>query len=241
VVTPDYFRTMGIPLLRGRYLTDRDGPGGPQVMIVSQTTATKFWGSEDPLGRTIRSVGSKREFTVVGVVGDARNTALNREPGPAVYMSVAARVLPSMDVVVRTGGKPQTALAGVREKVRELDRELPLSTVRTMDEWLAASAAQPRINTTLPGIFAGMALLIASIGCSPVTKFSALKIMGLLTRNFVASPMNDDVCRRGCSALRSGVTTRLYLRDDLVGKPPFTFGYVAIGMDAIANQAELVL
>jgi putative ABC transport system permease protein len=171
-VSPDFFRTLGIPLLRGRVFTEQDGPNAQQVMIVSQQTAQKYWGTDDPLGRVVRFLGSGKEFTVVGVAGDVRSTALNQVPNTAAYLSAGARIWALMDVVVRTEGKPEAALGAVRQKVHELDRDLPISTVRTMDEWVSGSAAQPRLNAVLLAVFASVALLIAAIGVYGVLSYS---------------------------------------------------------------------
>lgn len=173
VISPGYFKTMGIPLLRGRDFTDADGPPpAPQVMIVSQAAARKFWGDGDPIGHTLRRTADpSTAFTIVGVAGDVRNTALNQET-PALYYSMARRVLPLMDIVVRTDGAPEALLPVIRQKVHELDAELALANVRTMDEWLSNSAAQPRLNTVLLSIFASVALLIAAIGIYGVLAYS---------------------------------------------------------------------
>jgi predicted permease len=171
IVSPGFFRTMQIPLLRGRDFTDADGVDAPAVMILSQATASKFWGDDDPVGRTIHRVGDGKDFTVVGVVGDVRNVALSRE-APSMYFSAGARVAGVMDVVVRTEGRPESALAMIREKVRALDADLPVATVRTMEEWLSASAAQPRLNAVLLAVFAGVAVLVAAIGIYGVLAYS---------------------------------------------------------------------
>ena len=172
VISPDYFRTMEIPLLRGRYFDDHDGIGGPNVMIVSQETATKLWGDDDPIGRQVHIIGNGKNFTVIGIVGSVRHTALNQAPAPAMYYPAAARPWPLMDVVVRTSVKPELALPEIRRKIHELDAELPLSNVRTMDEWISTSAAQPRLNTVLLAVFAGVAVLIAVIGIYGVLAYS---------------------------------------------------------------------
>jgi putative ABC transport system permease protein len=173
IVSPAYFQTMGIPLLRGRDFTDADGPVPAQpVMIISQATAKKFWGDEDPIGRTLRrSADPSTAFTIVGVVGDVRSTVLTQE-SPALYYPTAARVAPLMDVVVRTSGEPESLLPGIRQKVHELDGELALANVRTMQQWISNSAAQPRLNTVLLSVFASVALLIASIGIYGVLAYS---------------------------------------------------------------------
>ena len=172
IVSPGYFKTMGMPLLQGRDFNDADGPTAPPVMIVSQATAKKFWGDGNAIGHTLRrSADPRTAFTVVGVVGDVRSTALTQESA-ALYYPMAARVWPLMDVVVRTDRAPEAMLPAVRQKVRELDAELALANVRTMDQWLSNSAAQPRLNTVLLTAFAGVALLIAAIGIYGVLAYS---------------------------------------------------------------------
>ena len=172
IVSPGYFKTMGIPLLRGRDFTGADNATAQQVMIVSRATAKKFWGEGDPMGHTmVRSADRKTAFTIVGVVGEVRDTALNQQ-SPTLYYPMASRVWPLMDIIVRTDSAPETLLPAIRQKVHELDGELALANVRTMDEWLSNSAAQPRLNTVLLSVFAGLALVIASIGIYGVLAYS---------------------------------------------------------------------
>ena len=162
-VSPDFFRTFGIPLLRGRTFTEADDTQGPPVLIVSASMAERFWGTTDVVGRSVHRLGDNKDLTVIGVVGDIRLNALNTQ-APTMYYSSAARLWPLMDVVVRTAGDPASAIADVRARVRSLDPNLPIATVRTMDEWIATSGAQPRLNAGLLSIFAALALLIAAVG-----------------------------------------------------------------------------
>ncbi len=172
-VSPGYFDAMRIPLLRGRTFTDADVRTAPLVMIVSQSTARKFFGDADPLGRALRpSAKPELAYTIVGVVGDVRDQALNQET-PSLYYSIPQRgSWPLMDVVVRTDGSPEALLPEIRQKVHDLDAGLALANVNTMDQWLSNSAAQPRLDTVLLTSFAAVALLIAAIGIYGVLAYS---------------------------------------------------------------------
>ncbi|HKE32573.1 MAG TPA: ABC transporter permease [Candidatus Angelobacter sp.] len=180
MVSSSYFKTMSIALLRGRVFTDADGPTSPPVAIVSQDTAKRIWGDADPIGRSFyRAADPRTAFTVVGIVGDVRNTALNQQ-SPALYYPLAWRIGAAasrvkvivMDVVVRTDGSPEALVPTLRQKVGELDPDLPLANIRTMQEWISNNAAQPRLNARLLSLFAMMALLIAAIGIYAVLAYS---------------------------------------------------------------------
>jgi putative ABC transport system permease protein len=170
-VSPGYFETLKIPLLRGRDFTDADTGSAPDVMIVSRATARMMWGDEDAVGRTVRRTADKKDFTVVGVVGDVRSNALNQE-SPTLYYSNGVRTWPLMDIAIRTATEPPAIVAAVRQKVHAMDPDLPLANVRPMTEWISTSAAQPRLNAALLAVFAGVALLVAAIGTYGVLAYS---------------------------------------------------------------------
>jgi putative ABC transport system permease protein len=172
-ISPGYFDTMRIPLLRGRSFTDADVRTAPLVMVVSQSTARKFFGDADPIGRTLRpSAKPEIAYTIIGVVGDVRDQALNQQT-PTLYYSIPQRgSWPLMDVVVRTDGPPEALLPSLRQRIHDLDAGLALANVSTMDQWLSNSAAQPRLNTVLLTVFATAALLIAAIGIYGVLAYS---------------------------------------------------------------------
>jgi putative ABC transport system permease protein len=170
IVSPGFFKTMSIPMLRGRDFTDADGPG-TQLTVVGEDTARRFWGDADPIGRGIGRVADRKIYTVIGVVGEVRDLALNQD-SPSVYYPMAERVWPLMDIVIRTDNAPEALMPSVRQKVHELDPELALANVKTMDEWLANTAASPRLNTVLLSLFAAVAVIIAAIGIYGVLAYS---------------------------------------------------------------------
>jgi putative ABC transport system permease protein len=251
IVSPGFFRTMAIPLVRGRPFTDADGPAAPRVIIVSEATAQKFWGSDDPLGRALYRVADRKPFTVVGVVGDVRSTTLNQQ-SPAMYFPSASRIWPLMDVVVRAQGTPEAIVPIVRQKVHELDAELPLATVRAMEDWISTSAAQPRLDAMLLAVFAGVALLIAAVGIYGVIAYSVnqrTREIGL--RLALGAPPNGVlrlIVTEGMRVALAGIGTGLVVGlalgravDSLVYevpvRDPVTFGGVAIALAAIALAA----
>ena len=176
-ISPGYFDTMRIPLLRGRTFTDADIRTSQQVMVVSQSTAQKFFGDSDPIGKALRpSAKPELAYTIVGVVGDVRDQALNQET-PTLYYSIPQRgSWPLMDVVVRSEARTDVSaealLPSIRQRIHDIDAGLALANVNTMDQWLSNSAAQPRLNTVLLGTFAIVALLIAAIGIYGVLAYS---------------------------------------------------------------------
>jgi predicted permease len=252
IVSPGYFKSMNIPLLQGRDFTDADGPTAPPVMIISQATAKKFWGDANPIGHTLRrSAKPDTAFSIVGVVGDVRSTALTQE-SPALYYPMAARVWPLMDIVVRTDGSPDALLPAIRQKVHELDAEMALANVRTMEQWLSNSAAQPRLNTILLTIFASVALVIASVGIYGVIAYSVSQRTGEIGVRMAlgATPRGvlRLIIREGMKVALTGIGTGLLgglalgraLSSLVFGVPvrdPLTFTGVAVALACVALAA----
>ena len=252
IASPGYFNAMTIPLLRGRDFTDADGPPAPPVMIISQATAKRFWGDADPIGRALhRAADPKTSFTVIGVAGDVRNTALNHE-SPMLYYPMSFRVWPLMDVVVRTEGAPQALLPAIRQKVHEIDADLALANTRTMDEWVANSAAQPRLNAFLLGAFSAVALLIAAIGIYGVLAYSVTQRTREIGLRMALGAQPGGVLRlivgEGmqialigvCAGLLGGVALARAVASLVYGVPvrdPATFVSVAVLLSGVALVA----
>jgi predicted permease len=164
-ISPNYFRTIGIPLITGRTFTPRDRPPLPPVVIVNSSLARRYWPNDDPLGKRMRLGDDDEQWmTVVGVVGDSRSLGLDQAPAPMFYLPMRQLPLPFMSIVVRSAGGPAAVASAVRSALRAVDPDQPLGTVRPLRDIVKAAVAEPRFRTTLVGAFALMALVLAAVG-----------------------------------------------------------------------------
>ncbi|MFY9607443.1 MAG: ABC transporter permease [Blastocatellia bacterium] len=171
-VTPDYFRAIGIPLLRGRPLTDADSSKIPENVLINETFARLYFGDEDPVGKRVSAVDGK-PHEIIGVVGDARQWGLDRDASAEIYFSFSQISLrQEVSLVVRAESDPSIIAGSVRNAIAEVTRDAPVTRVRTMMQVLADSTAQQRFNMILMTIFAGVALVMASIGLYGVISYS---------------------------------------------------------------------
>jgi putative ABC transport system permease protein len=170
--TPGYFRVMGMTLLRGRFLSEDDGPEAPPVVVINDTMAGRYWPGEDAVGKRFHMGGgtTRPALTIVGIVRGTRHNAIVESARAEMYLPHAQ--LPAsvggaartMAVVVKTTAPPEQVAGPIREAVRRIDPALPLSDVRTMDRIASAALATPRFAATLLGGFAALALALAAIG-----------------------------------------------------------------------------
>ena len=173
-ISPDYFATMGIQLVRGRVFTARDDENGPPVAIINETMARRFWPNEDPVGRRLTSyAGVSRE--IVGIVRDVKNRDLAENAGPQLYTPYVQRPWPFLAVVARTTGDPVGLAATLRQAVASVDPDLAAADVRTIDDYLAQSVATPRFNATLIAGFAVLAVFLAGCGLYGVMSYAVVQ------------------------------------------------------------------
>jgi predicted permease len=163
VVSPDYFRTLGIPLRKGRALTDADDGKHQTVVLINEAAERRFWPHEDPLGKHVKGQGDKGWATIVGVVGDVREFGLDRPAPPEFYVPQGEGIGPNA-LLVRTAADPASIAPAVARAVHEVDSQAAVTRVLTLEQARSDSMAAPRVIASLFGIFAALALLIAAAG-----------------------------------------------------------------------------
>ncbi|HEY4837904.1 MAG TPA: ABC transporter permease [Candidatus Acidoferrales bacterium] len=176
VVEPDYFHTMAIPLIAGREFNEQEASVPSHVIIITQALATGYFHGESPIGKriTVAMGGNTEKFPslIVGVVGDVKHEGLNTIAGPMVYWPHPELPFPFMTFVIRTTGNPLALIGSVRQAVKQLDPGLPVSDVATMEQRMSDSAAESRFSTLLLGIFAVVAIVLATVGIYGVTSYA---------------------------------------------------------------------
>jgi predicted permease len=172
VVTPGYFETLRIPLLRGRVFVDRDRADAMPVVVISDTAARRYWPGEDPIGKRIETESGPGILTIVGVVGDVRHFGPESAVRPLIYVCHAQRPARTMVLAVRTAGAPAAVVPALRAAVRSIDRQQAIGTIQSMNELLAAVTAQRRFNMVLSSVFGAFALTLAAVGVYGVVSHS---------------------------------------------------------------------
>jgi putative ABC transport system permease protein len=256
IVSPDYFLTMGIPLLQGRFFTEQDNATAPITTIINQSFARRFFPDENPIGKRILTGGAQvvaRE--IIGVVGDVRQTGLDTAPAEGFYLSSNQRPQLAMSVVMRTEGPPLSVGSAVRARVLAIDKDQPIASMQTMDEVVASSVSGQRFTSLLLGAFAGVALLLAAIGIYSVMAYTVSQRTGEIGLRMALGAQTRDVMRlvvrQGMTMTVTGLTiglagafglTRVMssLLFNVSATDPITFGAVAILLGGVALGACLL-
>jgi putative ABC transport system permease protein len=249
-VNQNYFRSLRIPLLRGRNFTDQEVRQSAKVMIVSSLLVSRVFPNEEPLGRRLIMWGSNQSFEIVGIVGDLRNAGLEFQPAPIMYFPTHANG--GTNLVIRTSSDPLSLVGPVRKEVLGIDPDQPVAAIRTMEDWVDSSTATPRYRTILLGLFALVALLLASTGIYGVMSYSVTQrtheigvrmALGARQRHVLTL-----VVRQGMSLVVLGVVLGLLaafgltrvlstLLYEVTAKDPMTFGLVPLVLIAVALVA----
>jgi putative ABC transport system permease protein len=262
-VSPDYFRTMEIPLLRGRLLMDSDSADSSLVGVISRYMAQQYWPHQNPIGASIvvyrfsststpkgTSVQFKPEqLEVVGVVGDVRQLGLDTPPASELYMPYRQWPSNEMSLVVRTKAEPSSLIPVIEKQVWSVDPDQPLTEIRTMDQWIAAEAAARRFVLQLIGAFALIALVLAAVGIYGVLSYWMRHRTHEIGIRMALGAQKQDVLRmvvgQGLKLVLTGVVVGIFaalaltksmssLLFGISATDPLTFTVVAIVLISIA-------
>ena len=259
IATPGFAEALRIPLKKGRFISDQDLPGPPTVVVVDEEMVRRYWPDTDPIGKRIYYDPPQgqpiRYIEVVGVVGHAKQEGLDAEDRVQLYFPFAQRSQPFMSVAIRTDVPPETIVPAVKQAVQSVDKDQPLAQVKTMEQLLSESVGQRRLSMILLGLFAAIALALASIGIYGVMSYSVAQRAHELGIRMALGAARGNVLqlvlRQGMSLVIIGLilgilgalgVTRL-LSTQLFGvepTDPATFTLVAVGLALVALVATLV-
>jgi putative ABC transport system permease protein len=250
-VNHNYFRAMRIPLLKGRYFTEAEVHDNAPVVVISEVLAERFFAGENPLGQRLRvSAMNRLSYEVIGIVGDVRHRGLDIELRQTMYFPSLR--LGYSNLVLRTTTDPASLAAAVRKEVAAIDPNQPVANIKTMEQWLAESVAQPRFRTLLLGLFSAVALLLAVVGIYGVMAYAVAQRTHEIGIRLALGAQSGAVLRlvlgQGMKLAGSGVALGLLaallltrLLKNLLFKvsttDPLTFAGVALLLLAVALLA----
>ena len=217
-VTPGYFHTMHIPILRGRAFDDHDRKSTKGVLVINNAMARRFWPNEDPIGQRIQIGVSYFEdepkfWEIIGIVGDTKQFSLDSEAQPEFYLPHAQQPWPSMTLLVRASN-PLSLTEAVKNQVKSVDKDQAVSMVRLMDQYVSNSVSQQRFSMLLLAIFAGMALVLASIGIYGVISYSVTQRTNEMGIRMALGAERQDVMKlvlgQGVLLIGAGIAAGLF-------------------------------
>jgi putative ABC transport system permease protein len=255
VITPNYFRAMGIPVLMGRDFAEADSQDAAKVTIIDERLAREYWPDESPLGKRVRfgpPENNEPWHTIVGVVGEVRHERLDLATRKTVYIPYPQIPVGSMTLAVRTTTAPESLTSAVQGQVRELDPDQPVTNVITMAKTLSSSLWQTRLYTILFGIFACVALILASVGIYGVMSYSVTQRTHEVGIRMALGARQSDVLsmivRQGMSLIIAGIGVGLIgaflltrvmagLLYDVSATDPLTFFLISLVLAGVALVA----
>ncbi|HJP93185.1 MAG TPA: ABC transporter permease [Pyrinomonadaceae bacterium] len=252
-VNTQYFNAFHIPLRRGRNFTEQEVRDAGKVLVVSQQLVDTVFPNEEPLGKRLVTVMGAEPFEIIGVVGDIHHLSLQFAPFPAMYMPT--RSVGRTNLVIRTQGDPLSIVNNVRQQVQELDPDQPIAAVKPMSDWVDSSIAAPRYRTTLLGLFAVLAVVLAATGIYGVMSYSVtqrtheigvrmalgarhLDVLKLVVRQGMLLALVGVVLGVGGALALTRVMSSLLF--GITAKDPVTFVVVAALLSAVAFIACFV-
>jgi putative ABC transport system permease protein len=248
-VNRQYFSALRIPFLRGRNFTEQEVRQSAKVVIISDLLAQQTFPNEEPLGKRLVMSFGNQAFEIIGIVGDIRHRSLETDPRACMYMPTYEG---GMNVVIRTKSDPGGAAAAVRNEVKGIDPDQPVADLRTMDEWLTTAVATPRYRTTLIGLFALVALVLAATGIYGVMSYSVTQRTHEIGVRMALGARRVDVLtlvvRQGMALVLAGIALGLLgafaltrvmstLLFGVTAKDPLTFVGVAALLTLVAFVA----
>jgi predicted permease len=256
IVTPDFFRTMRIPMLSGRAFLTTDDSKAPAVIIINQAFARKYFPGEDPIGKRMKpglgdGIMNEPMREIIGVVGDVKRKGITAEMPAQYYLPFKQAIILDPTVVLRTAGDPLSLIGPLRAQLAQVDSNVPLFDIKTLDDYVSLSAAQPRFQTVLITFFAAMALLLSAIGLYAVLSYMvAQRTMEIGLRLALGAQRGDVlglILRRGLilavTGLAIGIFVSLlltrFMAEMLYGVRPFdplTF----VGVSAVLLVVSLI-
>jgi predicted permease len=254
-ISPDYLQVLQVPLLAGRNFAEADTDKSQQVVLIDRTLQRRYWPNEDPLGKQVSfggRPGQNPTFSVVGVVGDIKSDGFDAPTAPHIYLPVRQSPGYASVVFLRSAGNPEALGESIRHEVQSIDPNIPVFSVRTMDQVIARSMAERRFALQLLGIFAGVALLLAAIGIYGVMAYSFSQRTHEIGIRIALGAQRMDIFRMavsegmqlvaiglviglvGAAALTRSVRSMLF---DVSPADPITFAGISLTLAGVAFLA----